>query len=295
MGAFASPAIAEFPRDVEIALRRLPPHTQREVLARVGANFQDRRFVPMLERFARTGGPDGPSDPAVQILNEIAPSVARRIVRADLARPADPRLGFETTRVLPDRTLPALDAVFLRQLRRAPNVVEFAAAMDRVERFASASIAKEVERAYVRQPQGRLWEIAVPAAAFFFRTDPAFARQELGRVWTSMQADDHRREKIAESGLFGSIAATRTSRALEDAALVALAGRDAVLAADAAGMLGTYGTARAESALWAAWDSVHRRSTYPALQSNQDEKLERRLRLALELAGGAWTRATTIA
>ena len=49
----------------------LPLSGHSEAGAGASADFIDRRFVPMLERFARgEGGPDGPADPAVLILDD---------------------------------------------------------------------------------------------------------------------------------------------------------------------------------------------------------------------------------
>jgi len=104
--AALSPAIAEFPREVEIALRRISPSTQRAVLETERDDFLDSRFVPALTRLAGAAGMDGPAEPAVGLLYEIAPAAARRIILADLAR-AKPRFDIATTRVLPDPTLPA--------------------------------------------------------------------------------------------------------------------------------------------------------------------------------------------
>jgi hypothetical protein len=167
-----SPSIAEFPRDVEIALRRVPPSTQRAVLERERDHFLDHRFVPMLTRLAAASGADGPAERAVDTLNEIAPSAARRIILADLAR-ARPRFGIATTRVLPDRTLPALDRTLLAQLTTARGLNQSSRAMDRIARYASAAIAPRVEREYRRLAQRPTCAVAVPAVSYFFRTDPS--------------------------------------------------------------------------------------------------------------------------
>jgi hypothetical protein len=180
------------------------------------------------------------------------------MILEDLAR-TRPRLGIATTRAIRDRTLPALDAVFLRQLRTAPDAADFSSAMDRIARYATVSIAKAVERAYVRHPEAHTCEIAIPALAFFFRTDPAFARQETPRVWRSLDDRDAVCDYGDSRGVFRSIAAAGMSPALEHAAIAALRGPDAAFAADAAAMLADAGSPRAEAALWEALQAWHDR------------------------------------
>ena len=256
--AFVSPAMAEFPGDVAIALRRLPPSTQRGVLEGARASFLDRRFVPLLTQLAAIAGAAGPAEPAVQILNGIAPAVARRIILDDLAR-SRPRLGIATTRLLPDRTMPALEAAFLRQLRTSRDAADFSAAMDRVERYATPSIATAVRQAYQRHAAAHTCGIAVPALAFFFRTEPAFARREVLLVWRALQGRDEVCEYVGARGLFRSIAEAGMSPALETAAVAALRDPDAALAADAAAMLADAGSVAAQAPLWQALQAWHDR------------------------------------
>jgi hypothetical protein len=259
MWAEVFPGIAEVPREVETALRRVAPVTQRAVLERARDSFLDRRFVPMLTRLAGASG-HGPAEPALDLLNEIAPSAARRIILADLARPT-PRFGIATTRVLPDPTLPALDSVFLAQLTAARDLRASSRAMDRIARYASAAVAPRVQREYLRQARRRTCEIAVPALAYLFSTDAAFAKQEMQTIWTRLGTSGSKCRYDGETGFLSSIAAAGMSSGLEDAAIVALAGPDWALAADAAKMLAADGSARAESPLWAALDAWHTRWT----------------------------------
>ena len=287
MRAPLSPSLAGFPREVEIALRRQPPSTRRAVLERERGNFLDPRFVPMLTRFADASVAGGPADAAVDILNDIAPTAANRIIRADLAR-ARPRLGAATIRLLPEPALPAFDRIFLAQLTAARGFTESSRALDRIARYATAAIAPQVQQEYLRQRTRRACELAVPALSYFFRTDQAFARKEMHRVWNGRGP----RHSECRSGWLSSIAAAGMSSGLEQAGIDALADPDADLAADAARMLAGQGSVRAESALWSALEAWHARWTSrpaklrAALSTggSRDAALGDRLQLALRAA-----------
>jgi hypothetical protein len=265
-----SPSIAEFPREVEIALGRMARSAQRAVLERGRDNFTDRRLVPLLTRLAGAAGTDGPAAPALSILNDSAPSVARRIILADLAR-SRPRFGIATTGVLPDRTLPAFDARFLAQLTAARGRDESSRAMERIARYASAAIAPRLERVYRRLAQRPTCRVAIPALSYFFRTDPAFATKRMQEFRTWMEAHDSRCSHWAPSDLLSLIAVAGMSPALEDAAITAVAGPDQEVAAGAARMLAALGSPRAEGALWAALESRHAR--WASQQSRLDDAL----------------------
>jgi hypothetical protein len=143
----------------------------------------------------------------------------------------------------------------------------------------------------VRQRTRRACELAVPALSYFFRTDHAFARKEMLRVWNGRGI----RNSECRYGWLSSIAAIGMSSGLEEAAIAALAGSDAELAADAARMLEDEGSVRAESALWAALEAWHARWTGRQARlrdellrgRSRDASLDDPLRVAL-MSAVAW-------
>jgi hypothetical protein len=239
--------------DVEAALRRRPSPEQRSILVDRRRDFTDARFVPMLKRLAGEGsGRDGPAGVATRLLNEVAPGTARRVLLDDLKRDR-PRIPIEGARLLREQTLPSLERTFVRQLQRASDEDAFSAALDRIERYGTASIARDVRRAYDAHGNWRSCTTIVPALAYFFRVEPGVARDEFHDAWPNGTPDNP--VCLAQTrgdGLFPSIAERRTSRALEDAAIAALDDPDAELAADATVMLADYGSPHAEPALWKA-------------------------------------------
>ena len=245
LGAVMTASIAAFPAETETALGRLTPARQRWMLLKGWREFTVRPFVPMLERIAHAGG--AASGTAVRLLNEIDPARARRLILDDLAG-ARPQMAIEGAGILPERFLPSLDRRFLQQLRTATNPDQFTGALDRIERYATSSIATEVTAAYAKsRPTCR---DAIPALAYFFRAYPSVARNQLGRVWTALgEADEACRE-----GLLLLVAMRRMTPSLEDAAIAALASPDAAMIAGAAKMLSKHGSGRAEAALWRAFE-----------------------------------------
>jgi hypothetical protein len=258
-GAGLSPALADFSAGAEAALRRLAPPAQRAVLLNRWRDFSDPRFVPMFDRLARTRGPaDGPSGTAVRLLDELSPARARRLVLEDLAS-ARPRISIEGSRILREEFLPSFDRILLTQLRTAGSPGEFAAALDRIERYATATIAADVKTLYAKRAQPLVCADVIPALAYFFRTDPAFAREQHRRIWTLLNQRNTRCQADAATGLLSLVAERRMTNGLEEAAVAALDDQDVALTADAAAMLSTYGSSRAEDALWRAFETWHRR------------------------------------
>jgi hypothetical protein len=143
------------------------------------------------------------------------------LILHDLARPR-PRIPIEGLGILPDQFLARLNRLFLAQLGTADDDEAFAAAMDRIERYGTAVIARDVEVMYSQRLQPPTCAVAVPALAYFFRADPAFATPEPTRVWTTLGDTDSPCAADPRNGLFLSIAERGMTEALQDAAVAAL-------------------------------------------------------------------------
>lgn len=282
-------ALASVPTEVEAALNRLSAAERESILTSRRAVFaEDARFAPMLERLARRG-----SDAALMVLTDVAPSRARPIVLRDL-RTSHPRLPLAISGRLVDDTLPALDAVFLRQLESANGRAQFAAALERIERYGSAAIAASVRRAYRARQDAHHCSVAIPALAYFFRTDPAFAATEFDAVRRSPAVAGEDCDADWRVDLPWLIAERRYSAALEAAAGEVLLGDDAYAAVRAGEMLADYGSPAAKTLVWRGlaswqrrWSAEQVRALGAADPSTWESVLEERLVRALQF-GKEW-------
>lgn len=283
-------ALAAFPAEVEAALHRLSLPAREAVLtSRRAVLAEDARFAPMLERLARSG-----SDAALIALADVAPSRARPIILRDL-RSSRPRLPLSISGRLTDDTLPAFDAVFLTQLETAEGRDQVAAAMDRIERYGSAAIAGRVRRAYTASVDAHECSIAIPALAYFFRTDPAFAAGEFDAIrrGTAPASEGCRAEWRVD--LASLIAKRRPSPALDEVAGRLLLSDDAEAAVSAGEMLAEFGSPAARALIWRGLESWQRRWSAEQLRalasadpSTWESVLEERLVRALHI-GKEWS------
>jgi hypothetical protein len=200
-----------------------------------------------------------------------------------------PATGLE---VLPETTLPRYDGKLAASLERAIDAEEYVQAMDRIGRFASPRIFGRVRSVYERFPSSRGCEVAPAALAYFFRAAPGYARAELTRVMDAVARDGN-----CEAGVLPEIARRRMLPAVEDAALRLLENAEGWVIADVTAMIKQYGTPRAETALWRAFERWHERwkDRTAKLEADQgkedglpwDEAVERDLSEALA-TGTAW-------
>lgn len=233
---------ADYPRDVERAIATLPPAEQRNTLVREAQNFRDPAFVPMLTRLASGRATGGAQGIAALLMNDIDPPRARHVILRELANRSS-RLPIEGTRVIADVELPQFDDVFVRMLTGARTDEEFRLAIDRIERFASARIARRVFDAFKAYPKARHYTLVPPALAYFFRVDRAIANEALSLTLDALDPDEHGDDVLSPA------ASLRYSRALEDAGLALLEDERGDVTAEALDMLGDYGSREAMRAI----------------------------------------------
>jgi hypothetical protein len=283
-------ALAAFPAEVETALTRVSVEPREYLLTLHRRVFgADVRFAPMLERLA-VGG----SHAALLALHDAAPARAHRIIFRDLAATA-PRLPIAVAKELADETLPSLNTAFLRQLEAAREQAEFAGAMDRIERFGTRTIAARVREAYRARHDRGDCSIAIPALAFFLRTDPAFAIAEFDVVRRALPAEGENCRTEWRADLLFFIAKRRSQPALEMLASGLFAGEDAEAAVSAAEMLATHGSPGAKAlisralASWQSrWSADDVRALEQADPATWESVLEERL-VGVLTRGKGWT------
>ncbi len=259
-------AYPDFPEDVESAFGALSPAQQRTLLAanRNWVVLHDAAFIPMLRRLAGGTSRGGPQDIALRLLYDLAPDEGRRVALRELGD-ASSSMGIVGLDMLPDAELPQFDDTLVRSLEVTSTVEQYDQAIERIARFGSARIFRRVRRRYERFGPARGCDLAPAALSYFFRVAPKYARAELGKVMEEVSQG-----ATCERGVLPPIAARRMLPAIEDAAIGVLHRSVGWVTADAAAMLQRYGTARAEAALWRAFERWHGRWKGQAARLERD-------------------------
>ena len=193
---------------------------------------------------------------ALQRWYELDPSGARPAIIDEIARPR-PRFDARVLGLLPDRTLPELDAVLAENLvaSRDPDASAHIASL--VARYATDAVLPEV-LALLDARIGR-WECASqnPALAFVLRVSPEQARPRIELALAARGAGSSSCHQV----LLEKVSEIHYDSVLEDVGIRALEDRDPQLSTSAARMLGRFGSAAAEPALWrryASWSDSWR-------------------------------------
>ncbi len=183
-------------------------------------------------------------DLALRRLTEMQRAQGRALLLAQI-RQAAPQAGFDVLQSLPDKTLPALDSTLARNLEQSQTTRQGDLLMQcrLIARYATGAILPRVLAVYYNG-NGLDNRTMPPLLAYFLRVAPAQGAQ--------MLAAEVRTERKGSGyfELFTEVAGYYTCPELEQLALATLNDPNAGLAADAADMLGRYGSASAEAALW---------------------------------------------
>jgi hypothetical protein len=170
----------------------LPTSQQSELLNSEWEKIDSPGMIPVLrdicEAAPQSRYPENPLfASAVERLYELEPGRTRTLLLEEMKRP-DPRLPYHTLAMLPDVTLPELDAIFVENLRHnGGRPVE-----ELISRYATASIADAVKEFYAKRDaamRSRVTpnlNIAAPACepplvAYFLRTEPGWGEKVLRR------------------------------------------------------------------------------------------------------------------
>jgi len=236
---------------------------------------------------------------ALTRLYELAPEEGRRLFLDEIHRPT-PRLNKNALRLLPDETLPELDLVLATNLEEAPRSGGDSEAISKlIERYATAQILPRVRAVFDATDVGR-WACEGQAAllAYFLRVDPSLGGEYLNKALAARGSHF----SGCYSSTFKDVPPLHMSKEVEDAATASLDDEDAEVASQAAGVLGQYGSADAEKALWRRLEKWHEanesrseeiREQYPGVPSrgapalSGEVLIEQALRNALA-NGRAW-------
>jgi len=187
---------------------------------------------------------------------ELDPADARPAVIAEIKRPR-PRYGAHVLGMLPDKTLPEVDADLAAHFTASDDYEGLANLASLIGRYATDAILPQVLQKV--DPKFGKFACAIqdPILAYVLRVDPAMARPRIEKAVATRGP-----QFTACNGiLFQEISEIFYDPVLEEIAIHSLDDPDPRVAETAATMLGKYGSAEAESALlkrylsWcAAWE-----------------------------------------
>jgi len=187
---------------------------------------------------------------ALRRIYDLAPEEGRRLIIAEMRRPA-PRASRQTLTILPDETLPELDSVFVDNLEKNDNPDTHSAL---IERYGSPAIFPRVMALLDERVGNMDCYQQSRLLAYCLRVD---ASGSIGLIRRAVTARGNENTKCYPN-VFRSVVEFRTSPELEKLAIEFLDDADPEVVIDAATMLGQYGSAEVEEALWRRFEKWHR-------------------------------------
>lgn len=226
---------------------------------------------------------------AVRRLYELSPEEGRRIILDDIRRPS-PRFNEDVLSSLPDELLPELDNVLIANLEEAQRTgSDTYETSELIERYTTDAIFSRVRAVYETRDPGK-WDCRTQAAllAYFLRVGPSVGSEYLNKALSSRERGLAR----CYTEVLKNVAALHMSPEVEDAATAALDDEDSTVVSQAASVLGEYGSANAEKALWRRLEKLHeamqgRSQDFSDDALRDEETIEKALRNAL-ISGQAW-------
>ena len=184
---------------------------------------------------------------ALQRLYELSPDEGRKLILEEMRRP-NPRVGFPTLRVLADKTLPEMDETLVENLDKARSGGRDAAYLysSLIERYATASVLPRVRAIYNDEATQSFCSSQSILLAYFLRVDPAMGIDLIKQAVAGRGPGNQQ----CYASTLTEVAKLRRHPELETIAIDRLDDPDPKVVADAASMLGEYGSPDAEGPLW---------------------------------------------
>ena len=268
--------------------RALPAPMQWNLLDSRFRLLRGANILPLLNDLARN-----PPEPpfgypsiygsVVQRIYELQPERGRELILEELRRADGSRVENQKLMMLPDETLPELDAVFAAQAARGgPLPAQL------ITRYATGAIVKEVEAGYLalnaEVDRQKLPHCPFPLVFYFLKFDPEFGERELRKALATGPCYD-----LGQA--VGVLKSYAMSPALERLAIEHLKSVIVSVKRGAAEVLGKYGSTAARQPLWETMEYFHswwkERESELGKQAGQEGiVLERALWTALAQAGG---------
>jgi hypothetical protein len=247
----APPAlVSKLKQELAAAFFDLPEADQDMMLRIRWEKFGSPAMIPVLKRLYQNPGTHvypPTSGIALRRLYELDPVEGRRLILSEIES-AHPRVGIEALGVLPNKELPELESVIARNLAADHGDDDTLIAL--IERYASPDVFPEVLAA-TENLVGKM--ACVPQAAllaYFLRSDPETGRKMLERAMVSQTTG-------CRNSVLMDTARLYNSPQIEAVATAQLGDPNPEVAAAAATLLGRYGSAAAEPALWQRFEQWH--------------------------------------
>lgn len=181
---------------------------------------------------------------------EMDPDGARPAIINEIMRPR-PRYNARVLGVLPDETLPEVDAALAEHFLASEDLDAGDNLASLIERYASEAILPQIVEK-LDGHNGR-WACAIqePILAYVLRVNPAIARPRIEKAVAARGKE----YSACNRALFSAVAPLHYDPILEELAIRSLNDPDPEVAISAAAMLGRHGSPAAESALWERYGS----------------------------------------
>lgn len=176
---------------------------------------------------------------------ELDPAGARPAIIAEITRPR-PRYGARVLGLLPDKTLPEVDMALAEHLAASQDLDGSSNLASLIARYSSDAILSQVTDKL--DPLIGKWACAIqnPLLAYLLRVNPAAARPRIEQAIAARGA----KFSACNTELFQNISEIHYDPLLEEIGIRSLDDSDPEVAMTAATMLGQFGSAEAEAALW---------------------------------------------
>jgi HEAT repeat protein len=179
---------------------------------------------------------------------ELDPAGARLAIIKEISDP-HPRFDAYELGILPEKTLPEIDKALSDHFTAADVDASWNLA-PLIARYATGAILPNVLQKIDRDIGDRECGIPEQILAYILRVDPAAAKPRIEKqIATRRKKGSH-----CSRSTFTDIAAIQYNPVLEEIAIRALEDQDAATAADAARVLGKFGSPAAEEPLWRRYE-----------------------------------------
>ena len=227
----------------------LPATTQQSLLENRWRDIAGEEMLPVLRRlYEKDSNYPDLTSVALSRLYELSPDEGRRLIIEEM-RKREPRVNMHTLTLLPDETLPEVDA--LVEERAGTDNFDPEILLQLAERYASSAVAAKLKSSYEKKVGRFACAPQEALLSYFLRVDRDTGLDLVERALASRKATG------CYQTLLGSIARKQMSPELEKTAISSLDDPDPEMVRSAAEMLGGYGSKDARDALLHRFEQWH--------------------------------------